>query len=157
MDNWPDSTIRSVALWYIEKHIMAPSEWLYTHVGDAPQEVLSRVELQAGEAPLVSFFLSSESWYLLSTRRIIGASAGLMVSVNSLDVVDERFGDFKGRSGVTVEVMFLRLSSGLTVELQYETGRAAMAPMYYFTFWRMKYPILHKFKPDLDQSRRPTS
>ena len=32
------------------------------------------------------------------------------------------------------------------VSLQYETGRGSMAPIYYFRYWWVKHPILHKLK-----------
>ena len=72
MGDWPDEKIRSTALFYIEKHLMEPATWPYTLVGKSHAEVASRAELQPGELPLVSFFLSEESWYLLTTRRILG-------------------------------------------------------------------------------------
>jgi hypothetical protein len=146
MSDWPDAKIASTALWYIGKHTMAPPRWRYTLLGAALAEVSSRAELEPGELPLVSFFLSEASWYLLTTRRVVGAYSGRRVSVSALDVGEDRFGDFKGHSGAAVDVMTLRLASAEDIALQYETGLASMAPIYYFRFWKIKYPILDKLK-----------
>jgi hypothetical protein len=146
MSDWPDSKILSTALWYIGKHTMDPPTWRYTLVGEAHVEVFSRAELEPGEFPLVSFFFSEASWYLLATRRVLGAYAGRRVSVPALAVGEDRFGDFKGYNGAELEVMKLRLASAEEFLLQYETGRASMAPIYYFLYWKVKYPILDKLK-----------
>jgi len=42
--------------------------------------------------------------------------------------------------------MTLRVNSRLRATLQYETGRASMAPIYYFRYWSIKYPILGKLR-----------
>ena len=44
------------------------------------------------------------------------------------------------------ELMRLRLANGRVLELEYETGPASMAPIYYFRYWTVKYPILAKLK-----------
>jgi hypothetical protein len=147
MSDWPDDKIRSTALGYINKHSMDPASWRFTSVGDAYPEALARAGLVAGEAPLASFFLSDENWYLFSTRRILGSYSGQRVAVAVLDVLENRFGgDFKGRDGAQVEIMTLRLASGLEARLQYETGRPSMAPIYYFRYWKIKYPILNRLR-----------
>jgi hypothetical protein len=152
MVDWPDRKIRSTALWYIGKHTMDPSTWRYTLVGEAHPEVLSRAKLEAGELPVVSFFNSEASWYLLTTRRVIGAFAGHSVAVSSLDVVKDDFNNFKGYGGVELEVRTLRLSGGGEATLQYETGRASMAPIYYFRYWKIKYPVLDKLKDEPERT-----
>ena len=125
---------------------MDPLTWRYTVVGDAQPEVLASAKLQPGELPLVGFFLSPESWYLLSTRRVVGAYVGQEVTSAAVDVLEDQFGNFKGYGGTDLEVMTLRMVSGVQATLQYETGRAAMAPIYYFGYWGRKYPILDKLK-----------
>ena len=152
MSAWPDAKIRSTALWYIGKHLMDPTSWRFTVVGDAHPGVSAHAGVGAEESPLVSFFLSEASWSVLSTRRVIGSYSGREVAVAALDVLEDHFGDFKGYGGAQVEVMTLRLASGLEACLQYETGGAAMAPIYYFRYWKLKYPILDKLKTD--QRRR---
>jgi len=146
MEDWPDEKIRSTALWYIGKHSMDPATWPYTLIGGSHAEVASRAELQLGELPLVSFFLSEESWYVLTTRRILGRFSGEPVEVPALDVLEDHFGNFKGFRGRETEIMRLKLVGGGEVRLEYETGRASMAPIYYFRYWKIKFPILDKLK-----------
>ena len=87
MIDWPDAKIRSTALRYINQHAMDLPIWRYTLVGNAQTEVLSRIELKPGELPLVSFFLEEASWYLLSTRRVLGAYADQNVDLAALGVL----------------------------------------------------------------------
>jgi hypothetical protein len=122
MSDWPDAKIRSTALWYIGKHTMDPPTWRYTLVGDAHPDVLGRAELEPGELPLVSFLLSEASWYMLTTRRVVGEHSGRRVKVAALDVLEDRFGNFTGYRAVELEVMTLRLAGAEEAALQYETG-----------------------------------
>lgn len=164
MSDWPDSKVRSTALWYIGQHITDPVAWRWTSVGEALQETSALFALQPGESPIVGFFHSLESWYALTTRRVLGAYAGIEVDVAALDVVSDHFGDFKGLGGQELDVMTLSLDATVgplpgswedvletrgRAVLQYETGLASMAPIYYFSYWTIKYPILHKLKDRL--------
>jgi hypothetical protein len=144
--DWPDQTIRSTALWYIGKHAMAPASWRYTLLGDSPPELGRLVEFQPGEFPLVSFFLAEASWYVFTTRRVLGCYSGARVGVAALDVLKDDFDNFKGYGGRETEVMVLQLAGGGEVGLEYETGRASMGPIYYFMYWKRKFPILDKLK-----------
>jgi hypothetical protein len=36
------------------------------------------------------------------------------------------------------------LASGMHIRVAYETGPAAMGPLYYERFWTTKYPVLDK-------------
>jgi hypothetical protein len=146
MTDWPDEKIRFIALWSIRKPSMDPAAWRWTRLGDPHPEVLRYVQLQAGELPIVSFFRSESSWYLFTTRRILGSYLGQAVELAALDVVEDRFGNFKGHGGREIEVMALLTSSGSEVKLEYETFTASMAPIYYLMFWKRKYPILDKLK-----------
>jgi hypothetical protein len=146
MSGWPDEKIRSTALWYIGKNTADPPTWRYTRVGDAHAEVLSRAAWEPGELSIVSFFLSESSWYVLTTRRVVGAYSGHEVKAAALDVLAQRFGNFKTYDGAAVEVMALQFADGKEAALQYETGPASMAPVYYFRYWEIKYPILEKLK-----------
>jgi len=155
MSDWPDAKIRSTALWYIGKHTMDPPTWQWTLVGAAHPEVLARVELEPCELPLVSFSVSNATWYLLTTRRVLGHHSGRRVRVGALDVLENNFGDFKGHGGAKLQVMTLRLAGGREAALQYETGRASMAPIYYFRYWTIKYPILDKLKAEPNAAPDP--
>ena len=67
-----------------------------------------------------------------------------MVDVPVLDAVKPSFGNFKGVGPSTSELMRLRRANGRIVELEYQTGPASMAPIYYFRYWAIKYPSLAK-------------
>jgi hypothetical protein len=146
MSGWPHTKIRATALAYIGKHCMNPDTWRFTLIGDAHPDVIMRARLEPDEVPVVSFCLGPESWYLFSTRRVLGCYGSKDVEVAALDVRESRFGDFKGSHGAELELMHLRLDSGLDAVLQYETWNASMAPIYYFRYWRVKYPVLDKLK-----------
>jgi hypothetical protein len=148
MTDWPDQKIRSTALWYIRKHSMDPTAWRWTRLAEPHPEVLGLVQLQVGELPVVSFFFSEASWYLFTTRRILGSYSGQTVEIPALDVVKYGFGNFKGHGGRETEVMRLQASSGSEGRLEYETFTASMAPIYYLMYWKRKYPILDKMKAE---------
>jgi hypothetical protein len=94
----------------------------------------------------VSFFLSQQSWYLLTSRRVLGSYSGLSVEVAALDIVKDDFVDPKGHNGSEIEVVTCWSANGSKAVLQYETGRASMAPIHYFRYWKLKYPILDKLR-----------
>jgi hypothetical protein len=148
MADWPDEKIQSTALWYIRKHSMDASTWRWTQLGEAYPEVLRFADVQLGELSVVSFFRSEASWYLFTSRRILGWFSGQAVAVAALDVVKDRFGNFKGYGGRETEVMILQLSDGSEVSLEYETAKASMAPIYYMMYWHRKYSILDKLKAE---------
>jgi hypothetical protein len=143
-----DPKICSTALWDIGKSSMDSPTWRYTLVGNAHPDVLGRTALEPGELPLVSFLFSELSWCLLTTRRVIGEFSGHPVKAAALDLLEDCFGNFKGYGGAELEVMTLRLAAGKEAALQYETGRASMAPICYFRYWKIKYPILDKLKAE---------
>lgn len=151
--DWPHAKIRATALWFIGKHSMDPPTWRYTLLGDAHSEVLGRVVLEPGERPLVSFSFSETSWYLFTTRRVLGEYAGERVEAAARDVLGSESRDPKGRRGAELAVMTLHIDVGEDVPLrkaplQIETGRACMAPIYYLRYWKFKYPILDRLKDD---------
>ncbi|HXN47174.1 MAG TPA: hypothetical protein VN893_11075 [Bryobacteraceae bacterium] len=144
MTDWPDAKIRATALRYIDKATITTPAWRFTLIDKAHPEVLARANLEEGESPLVSCYISEASWYLLSTRRVVGVYGGQKIDVGALDIHVDHSGDFKGYGGEDLELMTLRLNSGREMKVQYETGRASMAPIYYFRYWRVKYPVLGK-------------
>jgi len=143
-----DAKICSTALWYIRRHAMAPKDWRWTLLANAHPEVLALVHLDPGELPVVSFFRSEVSWYLLTTRRVLGSYSHETIDVNVLDVVESHFGDFKGYKEA-IDVMTLKTSSGAAVELEFETSNASMAPIYFMRYWDQKYPFLDKLRDGL--------
>lgn len=146
MDLWPDDKIRSTALRYISKHVMDPSTWRATVIGAMHPQSSSLVELETGEFPIVSCFHSDVSWYVLSTRRVLGACRSRVVDIGVLQVAKHAFGDFKGYGGSPTEFVNLESTDGGSISLEYETGKASMAPIYYFRYWAIKYPLLGKLQ-----------
>ena len=147
MNEWPDDKIRSTSLRYINQHAMAPSTWSATVVGEMHPQLSQFFEMKSGESPIVSCFHSRSSWYVLSTRRVIGACRSQAVDVAILDVVKQDFGNFKGYGQTTIELMHLQITGGQTVSLECETGKASMASIYFLRYWAIKYPVLRKLKP----------
>ena len=68
-----------------------------------------RTRLEGGEPPLVSFFLGEASWYLLSTRKVMGSYGGQNGEVTALDVLADHFGNFQRYGGEELKLMKLRL------------------------------------------------
>lgn len=54
------------------------------------------------------------------------------VDIATTDVDKTDFGNFKGYQKSHLDIMHLTLRDGRTVDLEYETGLASMAPIYYF-------------------------
>lgn len=126
---------------------MDPSTWRATVIGAMHSQLCSLVELKTGESPIVSCFHSDASWYVLSTRRVLGACQGRAVDIAVLEIAKQSFGDFKGYEGSPIEFMNLESIDGRSISLEYETGKASMAPIYFFRHWTIKYPLLGKLQP----------
>jgi hypothetical protein len=148
MTDWPDKKIRTVAQWYIEKASMDPATWRFTLIGTVHPAVSERITMQEGELPLVSCFFSDANWYLFTTRRMLGSYRSQQVAVVPTEIVEEKFGNFKGYRGEETNLLTLTLPDGRTMQLEYETGKASMAPIYYVRFWKIKYPVLDKLLSD---------
>ncbi|MGD2179501.1 hypothetical protein [Lusitaniella coriacea] len=125
---------------------MNPESWQYTRLSQHHPEVFHRFTLQPSELAIVTSHISDSSWYALTTRRIVGSYGGCIVDLAATNVTEDRFGNFKGYGDAQTEIMVLVCSERLDLRLEYETGKASMAPIYYFRFWSIKYPILDKLK-----------
>jgi hypothetical protein len=142
MDTNNDEKIARICSASIRKHSMDVASWLYTRL-DAPHpEIASLVHLKNDELPIVSFFFSSASWYLLTSRRVIGQYFGCNVDISASDITQTSFGNFKGDGEKAIEVAIIATSNKLEARIEYETGKASMAPIYYFQFWSGKFPHL---------------
>ncbi len=148
MVDWPDEKIRNIAVWYIEKASMEPASWRFTMIGAVHPAVAERAAMEEGELPIASCFISEESWYLFTTRRILGTHGGQSYNEAANDILDSRFGSIKGDGHEETTVMKLKFPGGREVQLEYETGGASMAPIHYKEFWRLKYPVLDRLRFD---------
>jgi hypothetical protein len=119
---------------------MEPESWRWTLIGTPHPEVAALVTLQAGEVPIVSCHISGTSWYLFTTRRVVGCFRGTNVEFDPTDVIDHDWANFKGYGGVSTASMVLKRQSNADVSIEYETGKASMAPIYYLRYWTFHYP-----------------
>ena len=126
---------------YIRKHSMNAEQWRHTLMGQLHS---MNPELNAGELPIVSIYISAASWCVLTTRRVFGVYYGHSVEVDADEISETNFGNFKGHGDKQIEVMTIRTPAAREFRLEYETGKASMAPIYFFAFWKRKYPILDK-------------
>ena len=143
MADWPHSAIRTAALFYIRKHVMKESEWRWTAVDRLHEEITLFAKLDADELPIVSCYVDEKTWYVMTTSQIRGAHNSHLFNVSPLNIKDWHWGNFKRRVPQLDYACFM-LNSGSRIEMMYEAGPAAMAPIYYERFWYVKYPVLHK-------------
>ncbi len=153
MSDWPHQKIRNIAMWYINKHAMEPSTWAYTRLTGHSKELTGRAKLNTGELPIVTCQTATDSWYVFTTYRVIAEHAGHRINTPATQVELGSLGDFKGHDGARTRQVSLVLSGCDSKTIEYETGRASIAPFYYFTFWGIKYPILDKLKFDPSEGR----
>ena len=144
MKDWPHSKIRSAALSHIRRSIMKESEWLYTEVDRLHAPIGDDIQLEKEEHPLVSFFLDSSNWWVMTTGRCVGVTSGERFSVNPVTATQWIWGNFKHQGRAELETVRVTRDDGTSVDFLYETGYASMAPIHYQRFWELKYPILHK-------------
>jgi hypothetical protein len=91
---------------------------------------------------LPGHFVDAQRWYAMTTARVFGIYQGSKFNCSPLDVRQWRWGDFKHAGRSDVEVATLALANGTHTKVSYETGPAAMGPIYYERFWTIKYPVL---------------
>jgi hypothetical protein len=123
---------------------MQEAKWRFTRLGTLPERLGRIVQLDAGELSIVSCFIDAQRWYVMTSARVFGLANGARFSCPPLEVTQWRWGDFKHNGRAEVEVVTLALTTGTHLRVPYETGPAAMAPIYYERFWEIKYPILEK-------------
>lgn len=121
---------------------MNEEKWACTRLGVVDPRMAEGARLDPGELPVVSSYLSDVSWSVLTSRRVIGAYFTHRVEVETKTVSATGFGNFKGYGGKGVEVLTMNCGDDREMRIEYETGAAAMAAMYYFKFWELKVPHL---------------
>jgi len=144
--DWPHEKIRNFTVPYIRKHSMTEPNWRFT-VLDAMAQRLDRiVQLDQSERAIVACFIDAQRWYVMTSSRVLGVFQGSRFNVSPLDVSQWRWGDFKHAGRSEVETATLALANGTHIKIPYETGPAAMAPIYYERFWTIQYPVLDKLQ-----------
>ena len=124
-----DEDVATICLASIRRHGMDVASWKLTILDAMHDELRGHVMLAENESPIVSFFLSAESWYVMTTRRVIGRHRSAFHDLPTWQILSCEFGDFKGNSGAPTVTMRLQAANRDDVELQYETGKASMAPI----------------------------
>ena len=110
---------------------MDPDEWSHTLIGTLHSEIGQDVfRLSPAELVLVSCHFSPASWYVITTRRIVGTYYGRRSEVPAEDIDEDNFGNFKGYGQMEREVMTIRSLDSPESRFEFETGKASMAPIY---------------------------
>lgn len=93
------------------------------------------------ELPIISFFDGAGDWTVYTTNRMIGEIDGLRTEIRRSDFGRCNFRDFK-QDLDSPRVTVATISCGKRKsQFYYESGYAAIAPIYYFRFWRIKWPV----------------
>jgi len=145
-DRWPHEQIHSVALRYIRKHTLNEAEWRFTTIDALGQRLARIVQLDPVERAIVTCFVDAQRWYVMTSSRVFGVLQGSRFNCSPLDVRQWRWGDFKHGGRSEVQTATLALANGTHMRVPYETGPAAMGPIYYERFWSIKYPVLDKLE-----------
>jgi hypothetical protein len=147
-----DAKIHDIAVVKIRRRCMNPEEWRFTVIGGPHPSLGAHLALADGELVLASGFFSAASWYAFTTRRIVSQFQGAIQSLDPSQGISAQFGSFIGsrdghprlgsvcRGGATITAA----SSGAVLRLEYETGVAAMAPLYAAMYWEQKHRFLDK-------------
>jgi len=125
---------------------MQESQWRFTVLDAMAQRLARIVRLETTERAIVTCFIDAQRWYVMTSSRIFGVLQGSKFNCSPLDVTQWRWGDFKHAGRSEIETATLALTNGTHLRLPYETGPAAMGPMYYERFWTTKYPVLEKLE-----------
>jgi len=115
--------------------------WERTLLDQMHSQLETVVDLESDELPIISFFVSEVDWTLYTTHRLVGQHDGFYSEVSQAEFGKTDFGDFKGDlDSPRIEPASVRSNQGDRTFL-YETGFASMAPIHYFKFWSLKWPV----------------
>ncbi|ULH18375.1 hypothetical protein MF271_22440 (plasmid) [Deinococcus sp. KNUC1210] len=141
---WPDADLHRGMLHSIHKSSMNHTAWRYTRLDTIHDELREIITLEQGEMPIVSSYIDSDRWYLLTSRYVWSGLAGYMTKTPGPNIAHSASGNFKGFGQQETERMVLQLHDGAEVHFDFETGFASMAPIYYTRYWTLKFPALFK-------------
>lgn len=133
MQKKTDSDVKSICLASINRHSKSVEKWIYTYLinGDQiPEKLSSYIKLIKTELPVLYFYASKKSWYILTTRRILGTYQERIYDENISEITEEYYGDFKGFNGENTHIMKLNKKNGEMIQLEFETGKASIALIY---------------------------
>jgi hypothetical protein len=146
-----DEKIHDIAVALIRRHSAEPSAWRSTNIGVFDSRIDRHLRLSPGELVLVCGFVSDNSWYVFTTRRIVSSYAGRVATLDPRRGVKCDFGNFKGYAhsrdiqlgAIPTETAIIK-NSECNIRLEFETGYPSMAPIYAAKYWSQKHPILNK-------------
>jgi hypothetical protein len=146
-----DEKVHDIAIAMIRRKSMSPEEWQYTCIGRL-HHLLAKEFLPALEELVVaSAKISSDSWYVFTTRRLLTCFKGRHAEANLAKLERTDFGNFKGLGAkptrmaeIVTQVAIFNFSDGSELKFEYETGKASMAPIYAAKYWQNKNPVLSK-------------
>lgn len=137
-----DEEAYRIAVASIRRHSMDVEGWGHTVVGELHRGLTKLLALEPGELPIASAYWSTESWWVMTTRRITGCYRGEVSSLDPRYGVDADWGDFKGikrgeapNAPGTEVATVTSPKADRPVRFEFETGKASMAPIYGCMFW----------------------
>lgn len=137
-----DDEAQRIAVASVRRHSMDSENWKFTVIGKLHNEISRLLSLNSGELVIASGFFSSDSWWCITTRRIVASIEGHLAELDPRYGIDSTFGNFKGikRSEApmapTKEIAtVMSKNDERTVKFEFETGKASMAPIYACMFW----------------------
>ena len=149
MNAWPHNKIYNNVHWEILRHSMEPAGWLFTRITNHHESVVRHIDASAGELAVVTAKTAESNWYALTTRRMIGVLDGVNFDIAADKITRCDFGqNAKGHGGVQLATANVTLSGGKSMNFEFETGRAWMAPECYTSWWVRKYAIFDSLKFD---------
>ena len=130
---------------------MNPEEWRFTCASGLHRLFATEFSALPGELVVASAILSPENWYVFTTRRLVSCFKSHQGEADLSKLQRTEFGNFKGYgvkpvqlAEIPAEVATFNFSDGSELQIEYETGKASMVPIYAAKFWQQKYPILDK-------------
>lgn len=151
-----DEKIHNIGTDYILKTSGLRNDWPNMVIGSLHDGLSKHVHLEDGELVLLSAYLSHASWYVFTTRRIIGCVQGKVRSLDPSHGILCDFPNFKGydpsdptadkQPGVIVHDLatITAEDTGTVVVIEYETWDTAGLPQAAARYWETKHPFLHK-------------
>jgi hypothetical protein len=142
MPTEPEEDVQASAVKYLRRHSMKEDEWKFTRLGQLHPELEEKLKLEPEERVVVSSLVAPESWYVFTTFRLIAGLNGVVQSVETMNIGDNDFNNFKGyRPGQgpgaeSTEIATITTRNDDTkVQFEYETLYASMAPIYACKFF----------------------
>ena len=129
-----DEYIKEIVAASIRRHGHDMAKWVGTRLWDQGDcqlktKLSAACDLDSVEQPILYSYIDSANWTLVTTRRIWSAADGRVNSVAASDVIETKWGKFKGYHE-TSERLQLRGRNGETYYRPYETGDPSMGTIY---------------------------